>query len=212
MHKGDRTRGAILDRALAEASVVGLEGLSIGRLAAELKLSKSGLFAHFGSKEELQYQVLARAVERFTEAVVTPAVTMPRGEARLRALFDNWLRWSRDRAMPGGCLLLAATIELDDRPGRVRDFLVASQRQWLAALAKAVRLGIEEAQFKPTTDGEQAAHEVYAIALGYNHAARLLDDPQAELRARRSFDALIDRLRRPSVTPAARPAAPTSPH
>jgi AcrR family transcriptional regulator len=206
MQKGDRTREAILDRALADASVVGLEGLSIGKLATELALSKSGLFAHFGSKEELQYQVLARAVERFVDVVVTPALAMPRGEARLRGLLDNWLRWARDRSMPGGCLILAATIEFDDRPGRVRDYLVASQKQWLAALAKAVRLGIEEGQFKPTTDAEQAAHEVYAIALGYNHAARLLADPQAELRARRSFDALIDRLRRPPATHAA--AAP----
>ena len=126
--KGERTRAAILDHALAAASERGLEGLSIGGLAKEAGLSKSGLFAHFSSKENLQIQVLETAVHRFVETVISPALRERRGIPRIRALFDNWLGWDRDAGLPGGCIFISTANELDDRPGPVRDRLVAYQR------------------------------------------------------------------------------------
>ena len=127
MGKGDQTRDAILERAVRLASQVGLEGLTIGRLAGALDLSKSGLFAHFASKETLQVQTLERAAERFVEVVLRPALAEPRGEPRLRALFERWLRWPQEVSQPGGCIFVQAAVELDDRPGPARDRLVALQ-------------------------------------------------------------------------------------
>src|SRR5512140_581658 len=139
MPKGAQTREAILDHGLRLASELGLEGLTIGRLAEALELSKSGLFAHFGSKEALQVAVLDRAGERFAEVVVRPALAAPRGEARLRALFERWLAWPREVALPGGCIFVQAASELDDRPGAARDRLAALEREWLETIARVVR-------------------------------------------------------------------------
>src|SRR3954447_26417659 len=124
MSKGEETRERILDWAFRAASRDGLEGLTIGALAAELGLSKSGLFAHFGSKEDLQLAVLAEATRRFENVVLRPAFRAPRGEARVRQVFENWLRWLSDPGSPGGCVFLAAAVELDDQDGRPRDYLV----------------------------------------------------------------------------------------
>src|SRR5262245_18736136 len=124
MTKGASTRERILERAYRLASRDGLEGLSLGRLAAEIGLSKSGLFAHFQSKEELQVEVLRQAAQRFIEVVWGPALRAPRGEPRLRQLFTGWLRWLDDPTSPGGCVFAAASVELDDHDGRARDFLV----------------------------------------------------------------------------------------
>src|SRR5678815_2314775 len=125
MRKGEVTRQAILERAAQLASVDGLRGLSIGRLAEDLKLSKSGLFAHVRSKEGLDQLVVELAGERFVEAVVKPALAAPRGEPRLRAIFEQWLRWPQRSGLPGGCFFVAAAAELDDRPSPARDRLVA---------------------------------------------------------------------------------------
>ena len=144
MGKGEQTRGAILERGVALASVVGLEGLSIGELAAATGLSKSGLFAHFGSKEALQIQVLESAAARFVDMVFAPALKEPRGEPRLRALFENWLAWEASDFLPGGCLFMATAAELDDRPGPVRDHLVRTLNDWLDTVANAVRLAVTE--------------------------------------------------------------------
>ena len=135
MGKGDITRQAILDRATAVASQAGLEGLTIGKLAEELELSKSGLFAHFGSKESLQVAVLENAAEHFVEIVVKPALKAPRGEPRLRALFEHWSLWPKKSRLPGGCVFVAAGVELDDRPGPARDTLVKQQRDFLSLIA-----------------------------------------------------------------------------
>ena len=124
MGKGEITRHAILERATALASRSGLEGISIGHLAEDLGLSKSGLFAHFGSKEALQVEILRFAAERFVENVVRPALAQPRGEPRVRAIFERWIAWDRSHSVPGGCLFVAAASELDDRPGPARDELV----------------------------------------------------------------------------------------
>lgn len=191
MRKGDLTRQAILDRATGLATKVGLEGLTIGVLAGDLNLSKSGLFAHFQSKEALQLQVLEHGAAVFAERVIRPALAEPRGEPRLRALFERWLEWSRSSPFPGGCLFVQAAVELDDRPGLVRDRLVGFQRQWLGVLATSMRKGIEAGAFHDATDPEQFAHDVYGIMLAYHHASRLLRDPQADTRARRAFDRLL---------------------
>ena len=191
MAKGDNTRTAILDRGVRLATQVGLEGLTIGRLATELHLSKSGLFAHFRSKEALQIQVLDAAAERFVDEVVKPAVREPRGEPRVRALFDRWLGWARSNSGPGGCLFVAAAAELDDRPGPVRDRLVALQKGWLEMIALVFRTGVTEGVFRTDLDPEEFAHDLYSVMLGFHHAKRLLQDPRAEARAQAAFGRLL---------------------
>jgi AcrR family transcriptional regulator len=195
VRKGAATRAAILDHAVKLARRVGLEGLSIGRLAEELRLSKSGLFAHFRSKEALQIQVLETAAARFVAEVVRPGLARPRGEPRLTSLFEGWLHWARSQKAPGGCLFVAAAVELDDRPGPVRRRLVRLQREWLEVLASVVRTAIAEGHFRSAVDAEQLAHDLYAVMLGYHHASRLLKDPRAEDRAAIAFERLLDGAR-----------------
>jgi AcrR family transcriptional regulator len=191
MKKGDRTRTLILNDALAVAAEVGLEGLSIGALAGRLGLSKSGLFAHFGSKEDLQLATLRHSQERFERTVFRPALALPRGLPRLRALFENWLGWIARTERPGGCVILAASVEYDDRPGPVREALVAGQRELRGALAKAVRLAIEEGHLLPDTDPWQVVFELMGIVLAVHHDRGLLDDPRAPDRARKAFERLV---------------------
>jgi AcrR family transcriptional regulator len=189
MPKGDSTRHAILDRATDLASQVGLTGLTIGRLADELDLSKSGLFAHFQSKESLQIKVLEYGAARFVELVVKPALGEPRGVPRLRALFERWMEW--DGALPGGCVFAAAASELDDRPGPVRERLVELQHQWLDVLATSFRKAIDVGHVAADADPEQFAQDLYGIMLAWHHHSRLLGDGAAERRARHAFDALL---------------------
>ncbi len=191
MSKGEATRSAILEVALATASKVGLEALTIGELAKEAGLSKSGLFAHFSSKEDLQLEVVRRAIARFIELVIAPALKKPRGEPRVRALFENWFAWSRASELPGGCLFIAASSEFDDQPGPVRDLLLSSQKDWLGVLAQAARVAVEEGHFKAGLDPEQFAWQLDSFILGYHHSARLLRSKDAEKRARGAFESLI---------------------
>jgi AcrR family transcriptional regulator len=195
MSKGAATRDRIIERALRTASVEGLEGISLGRLASDVGMSKSGLFAHFESKEALQLDVLAAAAEKFTEVVVRPAFEAPRGEPRVRALFEHWLRWERNESLPGGCVFMHAIAELDDRPGPARDSLVDWQQQWLDALAKAARIAVNEGHFHTGVDAELFAFQQYGLVMAYYHARRLFNDPQAEDRVRRAFDALVTAAR-----------------
>lgn len=195
MGKGESTRDGIVAHAAGLASRVGLEGLTIGRLAEDLDLSKSGLFAHFRSKETLQEQVLTHAADRFTEVVIRPTLAAPRGEPRLRALFDRWRRWPRESGMAGGCIFIQASVELDDRPGPVRDLLVRQQREWMGTIAAVARTGIEEGHFSAAADPEQVAQEIHGILLAWHHASRLLRDGKAEARARAAFEALLARIR-----------------
>jgi AcrR family transcriptional regulator len=187
--KGDETRERILDRAIALAAVVGLEGLSIGDLARETGMSKSGLFAHFESKEDLQLKILATARERFVRDVFQPTLRATRGEGRVRALFERWLAWERGRL--GGCPFVEASYELDDRPGPVRDALAAAQGEWVDALAQAVQIAIDEGHFSADLDPSQFAYEMYGIFLAYHLYHRLLDADDAAERARAAFDRLI---------------------
>ena len=173
------------------ARQVGLEALTIGRLAADLELSKSGLFAHFQSKEALQVQVLDAAAERFVATVVKPAFAVQRGEPRLRDLFERWLDWEGRQRTPGGCIFVQASFELDGREGPARDRIVQLQKEWLEAMATTVRGAIRERHFRRTVDPEQFAHDLNGIMLAYHHAARLLKDKAAEQRARAAFAALV---------------------
>lgn len=192
MSKGERTRTTILDHATGLASQVGLTGLTIGVLADDLRLSKSGLFAHFQSKESLQIEVLNHAARRFSDSVVRPALHEPRGVPRMRALLERWLAWERDVALPGGCVFVAATAELDDRPGPVRDRLVELQREWINVLATSFGKGIEAGAFRAGADPEQFAQDMYGIMLALHFHRRLMRDAGAEARARRAFDTLLE--------------------
>jgi len=192
VRKGDRTRSAILDEALALASQRGLEGLSIGALAQALGMSKSGLFAHFGSKEDLQVQTLERAQARFEQAVFRPALPHPAGLPRLRALFGGWLVWLEGaKDVPGGCTILAAAAEYDDRPGPVRDRVLAGQRELRGALAKIVRGAVDAGHLGAGTDPWQVTFEIYGLILAAHHEHRLLGDARAAFRAQAAFERLI---------------------
>ena len=191
MTKGDETRTAVLGSAISLASTLGLEGLTIGKLAEHVGMSKSGLFAHFSSKENLQVAVLEEAIARFVALVVSPALKKPRGEPRLRALFENWLEWSRAEFLPGGCIFVVASVELDDRPGPARDRLIASQTDWVDTIAHAARISVEENHFRKDLDCEQLAHEMFSIAYGYHFLRRVFDSVDAERRSRAAFERLV---------------------
>jgi len=195
MSKGDTTRRSIVGHALQLASREGLNGLTIGGLASDLGLSKSGLFAHFRSKEQLQLQVLGSAAQRFIEFVVLPAIREPRGEPRVRMMFDRWLQWGSSGGPTGGCVFVAASSELDDRPGPLRETLLASQRAWTGALARAASIAVEEGHFRRDLDPDQFAYETYSVLLGFHLYRRLMQDSRAEERARSAFDALLQRSR-----------------
>ncbi|MEX2280877.1 MAG: TetR/AcrR family transcriptional regulator [Gemmatimonadota bacterium] len=195
MAKGQVTRQTILERAVAVSSVTGLEKLTIGQLADDLKLSKSGLFAHFKSKEALQLAVLDQATDRFTELVVRPALKEPRGEPRVRALFERWMAWSRNTILPGGCLFVTASVEFDDQPGAVHDFLVRAQQDWVDLIATTARFAVEAGHFRTNLDGKRFAQELYGILLANYHFTRLLADPAAESRTRTAFEHLVARSR-----------------
>ena len=191
MSKGTETRERILDTAFRMAAAKGLEGLSLSEIASVTGVSKSGIFAHFVSKEQLQLDMLRTGAARFVETAMLPAFRHPRGLPRLLALFENWMQWTNSPRLPGGCLLMAAAVEWDDREGAVRDVVVALQRELLAALAKTSRLCVEAGHFLPSVDAEQFAFEMYGVLLSYNHSHRLLRDKSASRRARAAFERLI---------------------
>ena len=191
--KGERTRAAILDAALRIVSKSGLDGLTIGTLADATGMSKSGLFAHFGSREELLLAVLAHGQAQFSEVVFQPAMAKPRGIARLKAMFINWLDWTESAELPGGCPMIGGASEFDDKPGPVRDMLAGGQRTWIETLKRSVRQAIEEGELPAQTDPEQIAFEMFGIALVVHHHRRLLGYPKARARALAALDKLISR-------------------
>jgi len=186
--KGEETRQAILARAFEVANLVGVSGLTIGRLAETTGLSKSGLFAHFGSKEALEVAVVEEAARQFVQDVMVPALRQPRGEPRVKALFEQWLAWG-DR--PGGCFFVGASAELDDRPGPPRDALVQASKDWIDALATAARIAVLEGHFRDDLDPEQFAFELYGIMMASHTFGRFLRQPDARARTRNAFDRLL---------------------
>ena len=191
--KGEQTRATILDAALAIASRLGVEGLTIGSLADATGMSKSGLFAHFGSREELQLAVLEHAAQRFGDRVLRPALKIDRGLPRMRALFERWLDWTNESGLPGGCIMISAAAEYDDRPGPIRDSVIAYQRLGASIEEKAVRLAMEEGHLRPDTDPEQIAFEMLGIVLANHNHRRLLGDKEARKRSLIAFEELIAR-------------------
>jgi len=197
MTKGDDTRTTILDHATRKAARVGLTGLTIGALAKELKMSKSGLYSHFRSKEALQVQIIEHGAEHFTDLVIRPALKFPRGEPRLRALVENWLNWLDHHRSQCGCLFIAAASELDDRPGPARDRLVDQQRDLIDFVTSITRVAVDEGHFRADLDATQFAHECYGIVLAFHHSARLMRDPKALERTRTAFERLLVSARTP---------------
>lgn len=190
--KSINTKEMILDKAVKIASRDGIGGLTIGELAKAVGMSKSGLFAHFGGKDQLQLDVLKLATEKFIDVVMRPAFTAPRGEPRLKAMFKNWLEHLNDESeLPGGSILISASIELDDRPGALRDFAAQAQKDLIKNIEKAAKLAVEEGHFRHDLDVEQFAWSMYSFVLGYHHFKRLLQDPKAELHVKRSFNGLL---------------------
>ena len=185
------TRDEILKRALSEASRFGLEGVSIGGLAKEIGMSKSGLFAHFGSKEGLQIAVLQRASEQFTDAIIRPAIRLPRGEPRCVALLENWLRWSNSEDLPGGCMFASSSFEYDDRPGPVRDTLVVHIQALHDTLRRSAAIAVEEGHFRADLDIDQFAFSIHSLLLGYHVQARLFRAPNAIAMVNGAFDGLL---------------------
>lgn len=188
---GERTRHSILEVAVDLASVEGLDGLTIGRLATELNMSKSGLFAHFGSKEELQLATIEAAKQRFTEAVIAPALKARRGLPRLSALCKEWIGYGRNSVFPGGCFFVAAAAEFDSRPGLVRDRVAGAMTEWIGALRITVRKAVEEGHLKSAVDSEQLAFELNAMLMAANFDFQLHDDEKAFDRAKKGIDRLL---------------------
>ena len=188
MAKGEETRQAILARAFELSTVIGVSGLSIGRLAESTGLSKSGLFAHFGSKEALEVAVVGEASRQFVQDVMVPALREARGVPRVRALFDRWLAWG---IRPGGCFFIGASAELDDRPGAPRDALSQACKDWIDELTKAAQIGIREGHLRTDLDDAQFAFEEYGIMLATHTFYRFLCEPDALERSRQAFERLL---------------------
>jgi AcrR family transcriptional regulator len=204
LHKGQQTRAAILDAALGQASHMGLEGLSIGALAEVTQMSKSGVFAHFGSREELQISVIREYHARFADEVFFPAIREARGLPRLRALFERWIR-RVSVELDSGCIYISGAVEFDDRPGPVRDALAAMVRDWHAALERAIRIAITEGDLRTDTDPLQMLFELHGLILALHHDARFLRIPGALERAHAGFERALAHYSAPrpqAATPA----------
>jgi AcrR family transcriptional regulator len=191
-NKGEDTRAQILAAAVEMASAGGFEALTIGTLAEKTGMSKSGLFAHFGSKLDLQVAALDEAARIFTEAVFVPAMKVPRGVKRLRALFENWISWPQRARLPGGCPIDAAGREYQHQPGPMRDAIVARQKQLDAALTKAVQLAVDEGEFAADIDPGQVAFDMIGVILVFYRTELVLGTLESSRRARTAFDRLVE--------------------
>jgi AcrR family transcriptional regulator len=188
--KGRQTRAAIVDAALALASHIGLEGLSIGALAEVTGMSKSGVFAHFGSREELQISVVREYHLKFEEEVFRPSMAAARGLPRLRALFDRWLK-RVSVEIDSGCIYISGAVEFDDRPGPVRDALVDMVNTWQQALERSIAAAVAEGHLRADTDARQLLFEIHGLILALHHDARFLRHAGAEERARAGFERVL---------------------
>ena len=190
--KGEQTRAGIVDVALAMAARVGLEGLSIGTLADAVGKSKSGVFAHFGSREDLQIAVVREYYRRFEAEVFQPAMREPRGLPRVRALFENWMRHT-SAELDSGCIFISGAIEFDDRPGPVRDALAEAVDAWIDAMTRAVAQACEEKHLDAGADPSQIAFEIHALILTLHYEARFMRRPGSLGRAQQGFVNILQR-------------------
>jgi AcrR family transcriptional regulator len=190
LQKGQQTKAAIIDTALGMAAQLGLEGLSIGAVADAMQMSKSGVFAHFGSREELQISVIREYHQRFEQEIFFPAMEMPRGLPRLRSLFHSWmLRTSAE--IDSGCLYISGAVEFDDRPGPVRDALASSVKTWLTALHRAVLQARDEQHLSKDTDATQMSFEIHGLILALHYEARFLKTAKSLNRAKQGFENIL---------------------
>ncbi len=189
MKKGEETKMVILDVGLDMASQYGLEGVSIGSLANLINMSKSGLFAHFQSKENLQVEILKYAGRLFAEDVIVPALKTEAGIPRIKALVKNWVSWEDN--LTGGCIFVTASAEFSDRPGKVRDYLLKQQRDWIDSLLRIAQSAIEVGDFRKDVDCEQFAFDLYSLLLGFHLYDRLLDDSETKKRQETALGRLL---------------------
>ena len=200
MRKGELTRAAILDVALDLASRDGLEGLTIGLLADKMNMSKSGVFAHFGSREDLQLEVLKLYHHRFEQEVFFPSVQEVRGIARLKAMYARWIK-RVSVEIASGCIYISGAVEYDDRPGPIREELVSMVRAWQGALLRCTEQAIACGDLKPDSDAAQLVYEMYGLILALHHDARFLRMPGSVERARAGFERLIQNYQNPAKLP-----------
>lgn len=193
LQKGQQTKVAIVDAALGLATQIGLEGLSIGALAEVMQMSKSGVFAHFGSREELQISVVREYHTRFEDEVFYPAMLAPRGLPRLRAMFDNWMKRTSVE-IDSGCIYISGAVEFDDRPGPVRDALASSVNTWLTAMRRAIEIAVEEGHLRADTDAAQMGFEIHALILALHYEARFLRSPDSLKRSLAAFEGIVGRF------------------
>ena len=193
VNKGAATRESVVERALSIARTDGFEGLTIGGIAHAVGMSKSGVFAHFGSREDLQLAVLDAAAQRFSENVFAPAVREKRGLPRLRAIMKHWINWLRSEG--GGCPMVSAAVEYDDKPGPIRDRAVEYQTRLRKELARAVQMAIDSGELQADCDPMQVAFEIFAIELAMHHDSRLFNRDDAFARTERSMQRLLDSYR-----------------
>lgn len=193
MKKGKDTKQTILEYGLQMASQVGLESVTIGVLAKETGMSKSGLFAHFQSKENLQVEILEYAAREFSDNVVAPALKLPSGIPRIKALIENWIAWGAN--MQGGCVFVSASTEYSDRPGRVRTVLLKQQELWIDTLKRLAESAIEVGDFKKEIDSGQFAFELYSLMLGFHYYHKLLRDSGTKKRQETALEQLLSRYR-----------------
>jgi AcrR family transcriptional regulator len=196
--KAGVTHAAIIDAGIVMAQEGGLESLTIGTVADRAGLSKSGVFSRVGSREELQIAVLNEYGRRMTERALLPALRAPRGLPRLRAIWSGWLDWVRDEKLGSSCLFVSGAVEYDDRPGPVRDAVLAGLAEWRRQLTRTVRQSMDEGHLRGDTDPEQVAFELCSIILGVHNDIRLFRDARAFTHARAAFDRLMGNL---AVTP-----------
>jgi AcrR family transcriptional regulator len=189
MKKGEETKMVILDAGLDMASQYGLEGVSIGSLANLINMSKSGLFAHFQSKENLQVEILKYAGRLFAEDVIVPALKTKAGIPRIKALVKNWVSWEDN--LTGGCIFVTASAEFSDRPGKVRDYLLEQQRDWIDSLLRIAQSAIEVGDFRKDVDCEQFAFDLYSLLLGFHLYDKLLDDSETKKRQEVALEQLL---------------------
>ena len=190
--KGQQTKAAIVEAALGQVAHIGLEGLSIGTLADLMNMSKSGVFAHFGSREELQISVIRAYHARFEEEVFYPALKQPKGLPRLQELFQNWMRRT-SHEIDSGCLYISGAVEFDDRPGLVRDALADSVKTWLSAMHRTVVQAKEAGHLRLDADEHQIAFEIHGLILALHYEARFLKTPGSIERANKGFINIVTR-------------------
>jgi AcrR family transcriptional regulator len=194
MRKGELTRAAILDVALTLASRDGLEGLTIGLLADKMSMSKSGVFAHFGSREDLQIEVLKLYHQHFEQEVFYPSMKEPRGLPRLESMFGRWIKRVTEE-IASGCIYISGAVEYDDRPGLIREALVDMVKAWQHALHRCVVQAVERKHLRADTDPQQMVYEMYGLVLALHHDARFIKRPGSVDRAQHGFDRLLQSYR-----------------